>query len=149
MRFCNQVKIKGQECLEASITHNFTLCCLQKSVRGTILSAIHWCLRFAFADPGSRIACKTSSCSSIAGKRAKIFKQWNFDFISWYFWLGHKSNLTMLPSKCPLFPGDRSVFTPSTGFVLFSVHSPYPDLQSHLFLKPLIFSNVENYREFW
>lgn len=41
MRFYNQVKIKGQECLEASITHNFTLWCLQKSVLGTMLSAIH------------------------------------------------------------------------------------------------------------
>lgn len=87
MRFCNQVKIKGQECLEASITHNFTLCCLQKSVLGTILNAIHWCLWFAFAVPGSRIACKISSCSSIDGKRAKKLKWWNFDFIFGCLWL--------------------------------------------------------------
>lgn len=61
MRFYNQVKIKGQECLEASITHNLTLWCLQKSVLGTMLSAIHWCLWFTFAVPGSRIACKLAA----------------------------------------------------------------------------------------
>lgn len=72
MRFYNQVKIKGQECLEASITHNFTLWCLQKSVLGTMLSAIHWCLWFTFAVPGSRIACKICSCrKGKAEKRGK------------------------------------------------------------------------------
>lgn len=142
MRFCNQVKIKGQECLEASITHNFTLCCHQKSVLGTILNAIHWCLWFSFAVPGSRIACKISSCSSIAGKRAKSRKSRILIlFLDAYDW--HKSSSTTPPSKCPLLPGDHSVFTSCIEFILLSVYSPYPDLQRSLSLKPFYLLNAK------